>query len=178
MKRKLITLSFLLIGSLCLSACNQAAPLSPDDGEAVTGIRINNLAPDFSLKDLTGQDISLSGLKGSGVVLNFWMISCGYCQDEMPFFEAAYNENKSLPGGIKVFMVNIRESQSLIERFMANTGFTFPVLLDNTGDIGQLYNANYIPITYFINAEGIIKAIKFGGFSSQADFDNQLKKIT
>ncbi|OBW63217.1 MAG: thiol-disulfide oxidoreductase [Dehalococcoides mccartyi] len=178
MKSKFIALSFLLLSSLCLSACSQTTPVPADNGEQpVAGIKINNLAPDFSLKNLTGQEIRLSNLQGSGVILNFWKISCSYCKQEMPSFEAAYLKNKTLPSGIKILMVNITENKSLIEQFLKDNRFTFPVLLDTTGATGQTYNANYIPITYFINAEGIIKAIKFGAFSSQTDFDNQLNKI-
>ncbi|BAQ34498.1 TlpA disulfide reductase family protein [Dehalococcoides sp. THU3] len=178
MKSKLLALCFLLLGSLCLSACSQSTP-SPSDNanQPVTGIKINNFAPDFSLKNLAGQEINLSDFRGSGVIINFWKISCSYCKQEMPFFEAAYLKNKTLPDSIKILMINITESQSLIEQFMEDNHYTFPVLLDTTGAIGQIYNANYIPITYFINTEGIIKAIKFGAFSSQTDFDNQLDKI-
>src|SRR2546423_1423671 len=64
---------------------------SESDSESVAG---GDLAADFHLKDLQGQVVSLSSLKGRVVFLNFWATWCGPCREEMPSMETLYNEFK------------------------------------------------------------------------------------
>ena len=51
-------------------------------------------APDFQLKTLDGKTVTLSQLRGTPVLINFWASWCQPCRDEMPFLQQVYNAYK------------------------------------------------------------------------------------
>ena len=52
------------------------------------------MAKDFTLKDINGNDLSLSNLRGKYVVLDFWGSWCGWCMKGLPDMKAAYEKHK------------------------------------------------------------------------------------
>ena len=65
-----------------------------DASQAMSDITVAALskAPDFTMEDANGKTVKLSDFQGKPVVLNFWTSWCGYCKEEMPYFESAYKE--------------------------------------------------------------------------------------
>ena len=139
-------------------------------------IQSKNLAPDFSLKNLDGQTVSLSSLRGRPVMINFWASWCGPCWDEMPFLQQIYEDRDSY--GVTLITVNLRESLSVITQFMQSNNLSFPVLLDTDGSVSLNYNVSGIPTTFFIDKDGIIKEKRLGPFNSVAEIESYLKNIT
>ena len=117
-------------------------------------------APDFTLEDLNGVEISLSSFKGKYVFLNFWATWCGPCRVEMPTMEALYQTY----GGdyFEMVAVDIQESQRAVKKYIDAGGFTFKVLLDSSGKVGGTYGARSIPTTYLIDPEGFAVAYLIG----------------
>ena len=86
--------------------------------------------------------------------MNFWASWCGPCQLEMPDFQAKYEE---LGEEIQFLMINMtsgRETLETAQEFIAEQGYTFPVLYDTASDAAIAYGAYSLPTTYFIDAEG------------------------
>lgn len=135
------------------------------------GTGISQVAPDFTLTNLAGEQVSLSDYRGKYVVLNFWATWCPPCRKEIPDLNAFYEENKD---DFVVLAVDLGESKQKVQQFISYGGYTFPVLLDKDRKIGSRYNVSVIPTSYFIGPQGKIKYIKKGAVS-KAEL-NEIKK--
>lgn len=121
------------------------------------GIKEGNKAPNFQLENIDGQKVQLSDFKGKKVILNLWATWCPPCKAEMPHMKDFYQEQKGKD--VEIVAVNITTSEKnpeSVEQFVKDFGLTFPVLLDESGEIGDVYQAITIPTSYFIDTNGII----------------------
>ena len=108
----------------------------------------------FKAQSLDGKPISITGLRGKVVFLNFWATWCVPCRLEMPAMESLHNAMKDK--NFVMLAVNISEPEVLVKKFVADLNLTFPVVLDPEGEISESYMAVNLPITYIINKEGYI----------------------
>lgn len=143
-----------------------------------TAPEVGALAPDFSLQTLSGETFRLSDFQGQPVLLNFWATWCPPCVVELPFIQAVFEEKKE--EGLVVLAINIPyygEDESTIQGFVEDREFTFPVGLDYNGSVATDYRIEYIPDTFFIDSEGVIKSIKVGAFGSVDEILDRLDSI-
>jgi thiol-disulfide isomerase/thioredoxin len=131
----------------------------------VEGLRVGNIAPDFTLGSNRASRVSLRDLRGKIVILNFWASWCPPCRYEVPALQAIHNEYG--PQGVVVLAVNEGEKLPNVERFAYDNGISFAVWLDEDGWAGNIYRVHSIPTTYFIDEEGIIRAIQIGSMSRE-----------
>jgi peroxiredoxin len=137
-----------------------------------TALPIDNPAPDFSLSDLSGQKVSLDDFRGKTIVINFWATTCGPCVNEMPVLEEFSN---SLSGTEIVFLsINIGEDINTVKDFIQSYHYTFPVLLDSQYEVAGKYNVRYIPNSYFVDKEGLVKVNMVGPFKNKMSIEKQL----
>lgn len=142
----------LWIGILLLPvACQIRAHEDPWKGLGV--IRSSGHSPpDFTLPTLDGGSITLSGLKGKVVLINFWTTWCPPCREEMPSLEKLYRHFKHEK--FTLLAVDIMEHPETVKTFARKYDLTFPILLDKAGDVSAKYGANAIPTTYIIDKKG------------------------
>jgi thiol-disulfide isomerase/thioredoxin len=132
----------------------QAAATAPQRKEAALAERQGALAPDFTLKDLNGNTVSLADLRGKVVILDFWATWCGPCRKTMPLLDKFYTEMK--PENVVVYGVNVWErggKTDKVKPFIAERGFHFPVLY-GTGDLADAYGVQGIPTLVMIDPQG------------------------
>lgn len=114
-------------------------------------------APDFALANARAPDrvVRLSDFRGSPVVLNWFATWCGPCRAEIPDFQAAY----AALGGEVVFLgVNLQESPDAAVGMLDEFGAAYPALLDEEGDVALHYRLPGMPTTFFIDADGVVRA--------------------
>ena len=139
------------------------------------GAQIGKQAPDFRLDGLDGQPVSLSDLRGSGVLIKFWASYCNPCRGEMPYIQEIYEAWSDK--GLVVLTINIGESPSQVEKFMESQQLSLPVLLDTKQATAREYNMRGIPTTFFIDKDGIIQEKIIGAFQSKTQIEKRLSKI-
>ncbi|MDH4068553.1 MAG: TlpA family protein disulfide reductase [Dehalococcoidia bacterium] len=137
-------------------------------------------APDFTLPTLTGSNVTLSELKGTLVVLNFWSISCTYCRQQLPYVE---NVAQQAEGQIEVIAANIVDSAASVQSFFGDYEPIMIVALDENAEVFVNYCQNfgnsrgYIPFTLFIDSEGLVQYVKIGAFTSEEALWNTLHDV-
>jgi len=117
-------------------------------------------APNFTLKGLDGKSVSLSDLKGSVVVLDFWATWCGPCREGLPHINKIAKDRSG--DGVKVFAVDLQEDASQVQPFVQQMNLTLPVLLDSDGATAQKYQAQAIPETVIIGKNGTVQKVIVG----------------
>jgi cytochrome c biogenesis protein CcmG/thiol:disulfide interchange protein DsbE len=116
-------------------------------------------APDFTLTTVAGETLQLSELRGQPVVLNFWATWCGPCQREMPALQAA---SQRFAGEVAFVGVDQGESQAVVAEYIDNLGVTFTVPLDSDMAVGDRYQVQGMPMTFFVDKDGIIRHLWVG----------------
>lgn len=178
-KRKVITiiLSVILIsGMIFLASCNATGEDENSNSQVEQGdtaqnqdepqedeifpIEIGQKAPNFVLENLKGEQESLEDYRGKDVIINFWTIRCPYCVKEMPEFEKFYTDYKDKD--FSIIAVNVGERKNEVDSFVDENGYTFPVLLDKTGEVAYKYQVQGVPTSIVIDKEGIIRGIRLG----------------
>ena len=125
-------------------------------------------APAFSLTDLQGNTVSLEGLRGRVVVVDFWATWCGPCIKSFPAMQKAVNKYKNDPG-VKFLFVNTWQQEPDKKKnaadFIAKRGYDFQVLLDEKDEVVSRFGVSGIPTKFVIGPDGRIrfKAVGFEG---------------
>lgn len=110
-------------------------------------------APNFTLKTMDGKEVSLDDYRGKIVFINFWATWCPYCVKEMPDLQKIYEENKD---DLVILAVDVQESKATVENYMKDKDYTFPILLDEKGEVASTYYISSYPTTYFVDKEGYL----------------------
>lgn len=132
-------------------------------------------APDFTLVDQNGETHTLSDYKGKVVFLNFWATWCPPCKDEMPDIEALYEAQGLNAGDVVVLGVanpktdeypnNSDGTVQDVTDFLSQNGYTYPVVMDTTGEVFSAYGITAFPTTFMIDKDGNVFGYVRGGIT-------------
>lgn len=124
----------------------------------------------FTLKDLAGNTVSLEGLKGKRVFLNFWATWCPPCKAEMPDIEKLYQETKN--SDLVIIAVNVGDPKETVQSFINKNKYHFTILLDLDNAVATQYNITGIPTSFFIDRDGNVMNHTVGALSYDAMKNN------
>jgi thiol-disulfide isomerase/thioredoxin len=124
-------------------------------------------APDWELKDAAGKTVSLKGLRGKFVVLDFWATWCGPCKMSMPSMQKLHERFKDKP--VVVYGVNCREYSPQTDpmAYVRKQGYTYGQLLQGSA-VADAYQVGGIPCLYLIGPDGKIM-YALAGFNPQME---------
>ena len=145
-------LTFLMAALVMLAACNNASKKSETTAAAEQAptqdtivyeheylVKVGDMAPDFTLKYTDGNEFTLSALRGKVVMLQFTASWCGICRGEMPHIESRIWQPHKDNADFVLVGVDREEPREVVEEYTAKLGTTYPMLLDEKGDVFASY---------------------------------------
>ncbi len=152
--------SILAVALVMLAACNNAskkseaavaeqAPVQQDTVvyEHEYLVKVGDVAPDFTLASTDGTEFTLSAHRGKVVMLQFTASWCGICRGEMPHIESRIWQPHKDDADFVLVGVDREEPREVVEEYTAKLGTTYPMLLDEKGDVFASYAVRKSGIT-------------------------------
>ncbi|ARK25548.1 thiol-disulfide oxidoreductase [Sporosarcina sp. P37] len=171
------TLIFIMVQNMAGKPDPSPTQIIKVDDEAMPGeegLEQYSPAPDFTLETLAGETVTLSALKGKKVILNFWATWCPPCKAEMPHMQKFYSKLTD-EDQVELIAVNVTESEKLgvneVKKFVDSYHLSFPIPLDETAKVTQLYGVFSMPTTFMIDTEGRIAQKIIGPLDEKALHD-------
>jgi peroxiredoxin len=160
LKRFILGATTIIVAFLSAS-CASKPPIHEERASAVDKHQDRKAAPDFALKDGSGNEVKLSDLKGQAVLLNFWATWCGPCGLEIPWFIEFQQQFKSR--GLEIVGVAMdTEGWSVIKPYVAAHKMNYRVLLGDD-PVSQLYGGvDSLPTSFLIDRKGRIAFVHVG----------------
>ena len=146
---------FVVVGA---AAPQRAVAIDEGDLEALNLILFAESValPDVSLPDVGGPPVPLLSFRDRVVILNFWTTWCHYCERERPALEALYQKYKS--DGLVILAVNLGETGSQVNAYVARHGLSFPHLMDPGGKAEDAFGIQATPTNYLVDRRGHVVA--------------------
>jgi cytochrome c biogenesis protein CcmG/thiol:disulfide interchange protein DsbE len=114
-------------------------------------------APDFTLPNIDGKDVTLSKILMDGpVIIDFWATWCKPCIKAFPSLQGMYDKYRER--GLRVIAVSVDSprSRAQVGPLIRSKEYTFEVLLDTEGRVARKYNAVALPRTVLLAPDGEI----------------------
>lgn len=146
--------------ALLLANCAQAA-LKPGD-----------LAPDFKSFKLEG---AMPELAGKVVLVDFWASWCAPCRKSFPVMKELHE--KFAPRGLIVLAISVDEEKSEMDSFLKKNPAPFAIVRDPAGQAPRAFQAEKMPTSFIVGADGKIVAVHsgFGGSKTRAEYLEQIE---
>lgn len=152
-------------GLIGLAAAIAAGLLStPDASKAL----VDKPAPGFSGRLLDGKELSLGGLKGRVVVLDFWATWCPPCRLSIPKVQALSERFASEPVTVLGINLDMDETGETVRDFVKEHSIRFPQLLGGT-EVAKKYGVEGIPCTVVVDRSGVVRHVSTGYSEGQEE---------
>lgn len=132
----------LVLTLLLLGGCGAAATPTPE------------MAQPAEFTTFAGNPVSIAGLRGQVVVLNFWASWCAPCRSEMPAFDAAAKRYRDR--GVVVLGLASKDTEAAARAFASEIGVSYPLGYDTGDQIAASYKIYGMPSTLFLDRQGRI----------------------
>jgi peroxiredoxin len=120
---------------------------------------VGKAAPDFTLKTISGNSVSLNEFRGQNpAILFFWATWCPHCQNELLSLDKRGEDFEKK--GIKLVLVDLGESAKVVEAYVKKRDIRFEVFLDEESVVAEEYGIIGVPTYFLIDKSGKIQAIE------------------
>lgn len=174
MIRKCLLL-FLVVG---LAGCNRtpASPAAQLKTRAIAAGELGSHIPEFTVKDLQGNEISSAGLRGKVVLVDFWATWCQPCKKEMPGYQKLLDEYGPRGFAIVGFKFDMMPDTENPIQFAKKIGVSYPLAIASNEIRGQFGGIEGLPTTMLYDRDGILRD-KVIGFEYTQHFEQELKPL-
>jgi len=131
------------------------------------------MAPPFEVTTVDGQQISLDGLQGKVVLIDFWATWCGPCREALPHMKDIAKKFQEQP--LVIIGVSLDDNEQRWKDFITKNQMTWPQYRDGgfTGPVSKLFGVEAIPHTFTIDTDGVLQEDHIG----DASIEGRLKKM-
>jgi len=131
------------------------------------------MAPPFAVITIDGRHISMDGLAGKVVLIDFWATWCGPCREALPHVRDMAQKFQGQP--FVVLSISLDSDDAKWKDFVSKNGMTWLQYRDGrwTGPIATEFDVKAIPATFSIDADGVLEDQHVG----DADIEGRLKKM-
>jgi len=145
------------------SSSSATAGPSPSVGASIgtANFHVGQHAPDLAVPQLGGGQVTLAALAGKPVWVEFLQTACPTCSVEFPLMNGF--ADRYADSGLVVVAIDVREDEAAVTAFMQSLNARFPVGLDTNGTSAQAWDAVALPVHFWIDRDGIIRAGSLGG---------------
>ena len=156
----------LLFGSKLIYDFQKSNSISPTEiSDLPIGISKGQQAPDFVGTTLAGHDIQLSDLRGKTVVINVFASWCGPCRIEAPHLAQVYAD--FIDQDVEFIGLNLEERPEDVAAFKDEYGWEFPLVLNQDGDLTEIYQPLGLPTSWLIDRDGVIQYVHTGPITAE-----------
>ncbi|WP_394129925.1 TlpA family protein disulfide reductase [Shewanella maritima] len=118
------------------------------------------VAPDFTLKSMQGQNLNLAEQRGEIIIINFWASWCGPCRKEMPVLQKLQDKYQDL--GVQVWGINVEQDNEAGRNFLKGLDLSFPILFDASNTLSETYDVKAMPTTVIVDRDGNVRHVYYG----------------
>ena len=153
----------ILIAAAVILRGAQANQQDSLDALILPPIEVDQPAPELTLSDLDGKEVSLSDFRGQVVLLNNWATWCPPCRLEMPEFQAYYDKYKD--EGFEVLAVEAGQPEEEVRAFVEEQGLGFIILLDPENQSLVTFQHSSLPNSFVIDRRGHLRLAWLGAIN-------------
>lgn len=157
-----------------LSGCSRSSEKSKEESARDMLPNEGDPVKAFKLKTLAGRDLDLESFKGKPFVINFFASWCGPCRYEAPTFEKLYIAFKDR--GVEFVGVAVQDSDDGAKKFVDEFKISYPVGMDDSGDISHRYMIYALPKTFVVGKDGKFTFIHSGAISEE-ELADEIKRV-
>jgi peroxiredoxin len=140
---------------------------------ASTGVVANSAAPQFSLRDVHGQPVDSSKLRGKVVLVDFWAMWCPPCEEEIPQF--AEWQNKYGGQGLQIVGISMDDSASPVKKYAEKRNIPYPIAMADEKTIAAFGGVLGLPANMIIGRDGRLIA-KHVGVSDMNALEQEIRQ--
>jgi thiol-disulfide isomerase/thioredoxin len=141
-------------------ASDSPGPTGVGSGSLAVGLDVGDQAPPLVVDQLGGGLLDLANLRGKPIWVNFTASWCPTCRDELPLMERI---GRQLGGDLAIVVIDVREDEDTVASLATELALTLPVGMDMDGQAQQAWGAFALPVHYWLDAEGRVRAFVYGG---------------
>jgi cytochrome c biogenesis protein CcmG, thiol:disulfide interchange protein DsbE len=173
---RLARLRWILLCALGIAGAVAMLPMlgTAQNEPEIRFVRDPDPAPDFQMKDVDGKPVTLAGLRGKVVLLNFWATWCGPCREEIPSLIALqkqYKDKLQIVG-----MLTDDDDDEALHKVIEAEGINYPVVLATPEMRMEYGGIPALPTLFVINAEGRVVQ-KHVGLYNAALYETEVRAL-